>query len=54
MPRRMVTMERDEFAAMFEAMPDLVRLERYERRAWSRRRSAILEFIAIKAQAGAD
>ena len=49
----MVTMERDDFAAMVEAKPDLMRLERYQRRAWSRRRKAILEFIAIKAQGGA-
>ena len=42
---RIVTViERDEFAAMYEAMPDLMRLKRYERRAWSRRRRAILEF----------
>jgi hypothetical protein len=31
-----------------EAMPDLKRLARYERRAWSRRGQAIREFIRIK------
>jgi hypothetical protein len=28
--------ERDEHEALKEAIPDLIRLERYERRAWSR------------------
>jgi len=40
---------RDEFEAMREAMIDLDRLGRYERRAWSRRHRAMREFIAIKA-----
>jgi hypothetical protein len=40
--------ERDEFDAMREAMPDLKRLARYERRAWSRRKRAIRTFIEIK------
>jgi hypothetical protein len=40
---------RDEFDAMRLAMPDLDRLARYERRAWSRRKRAIRDFIAIKA-----
>jgi glycerophosphoryl diester phosphodiesterase len=40
--------ERDEFDAMHEAMPDLKRLARYERRAWSRRSQAIRRFIEIK------
>jgi hypothetical protein len=40
--------ERDEFDAMREAMPDLDRLARYERRAWSRRKRAICNFMAIK------
>jgi hypothetical protein len=34
-------LERDEFDAMRCAMPDLHRLERYRRRAWSRQRRAI-------------
>jgi hypothetical protein len=28
--------ERNEYHALEEAIPDLIRLERYERRAWSR------------------
>ncbi len=39
---------RDEFDAMRHAMPDLDRLARYERRAWSRRKRAIRDFIKIK------
>jgi hypothetical protein len=42
------TRSRDEFDAMRHAMPDLDRLERYERRAWSRRKRAIRNFIEIK------
>jgi hypothetical protein len=38
---------RDEFDAMRLALPDLRRLERYERRAWSRRKRAIRDFIEI-------
>jgi hypothetical protein len=38
----------DEFDAMRRAAPDLSRLERYERRAASRRNRAIREFIFIK------
>jgi hypothetical protein len=40
---------RDEFDALRRALPDLERLARYERRAWSRRKRAIRELIAIKA-----
>jgi hypothetical protein len=40
--------ERDEIDALREAMPDLERLARYERRAWSRRKRAIREFVEIK------
>jgi hypothetical protein len=43
---------RDEFDAMRLAMPDLDRLARYERRAWSRRKRAIGEFIKIGASSG--
>ena len=39
---------RDECEAMVLALPELERLERYERRAWSRRRRAMEQFIAIK------
>jgi hypothetical protein len=42
------TLERDEFDAMRSAMPDLDRLERYRRRAWSRLRRAIRRFIEIE------
>jgi hypothetical protein len=40
--------ERDEGAAFEEAAADLVRLDRYERRAWSRQKRAICAFINIK------
>jgi hypothetical protein len=40
--------ERDEVDAMREAMPDLERLARYERRAWSRRKRAMRTFMEIK------
>jgi hypothetical protein len=33
---------------MRQAMPDLDRLVRYERRAWSRRKRALRDFVAIK------
>jgi len=41
---------RGEFDAMRLALPDLKRLERYERRAWSRRKRAIRDFIEIKSR----
>jgi hypothetical protein len=37
--------ERDEYEAIEEAISDLVRLVRYERRAWSRQKRAICEFM---------
>ena len=40
--------QRDEFDAMRLALPDLDRLERYERRAWSRQKRTIQRFIEIK------
>jgi hypothetical protein len=40
--------ERDEVDAMRAAMPDLVRLMRYERRAWSRQKRAIRRFMNAK------
>jgi hypothetical protein len=40
--------ERDEIDAMHEAIPDLNRLARYERRAWSRRKRAMWNFIDIR------
>jgi hypothetical protein len=42
------TLERDEFDAMRSAMPDLDRLERYRRRAWSRQKRAMRRFIEIE------
>jgi len=44
--------ERDELDAMCEAIPDLKRLARYERRAWSRRRRAVRDFLEIKSRNG--
>jgi hypothetical protein len=46
--------ERDEFEAMQEAIPDLNRLARYERRAWSRRKRALRHFIDIKSSRKGD
>ena len=40
--------ERDEHEAMREGLCDLVRLLRYEQRAWSRRKRAVRAFMAIK------
>jgi hypothetical protein len=45
-------LERDEFDAMRSAMPDLDRLERYRRRAWSRQRRAIRRFMEIQSALG--
>jgi hypothetical protein len=39
---------RDEYDAFREAMRDVARLARYERRALSRRKRAIREFVEIK------
>jgi hypothetical protein len=44
--------ERDEFDAMRSAAPDLDRLERYRRRAWSRQRRAIRRFMEIQSALG--
>ena len=46
MPQR----ERSEEEAMRAAMPELRRLARYERRAWSRRKRALRRFMEIEAQ----
>jgi hypothetical protein len=43
--------ERDEHQALEETAPDLIRLERYERRAWSRQKRAIRAFMKIKLMA---
>jgi hypothetical protein len=44
--------ERSEVEALLEALPDLSRLDRYVRRAWSRRKRAIQTFIDVKSQRG--
>jgi hypothetical protein len=40
--------KRGEFDALRDALPDLMPLLRYERRAWSRRKRALYQFIALK------
>jgi hypothetical protein len=40
--------ERDDYEALSEGVTDLVRLIRYERRAWSRRKRAVRAFMVIK------
>lgn len=40
--------ERDECAALREAAIDLIRLDRYERRAWSRQQRALRVFMSLK------
>jgi len=40
--------QRDQFDALEEAAPDLVRLDRYERRTWTRQKRAIRAFMNIK------
>jgi hypothetical protein len=40
--------ERDQLECMEKALADLLRLDRYERRAWSRQKKAIRAFIEIK------
>jgi hypothetical protein len=42
--------ERDEYEALQAAVPDLIRLERYERRTWSLLMRALRDFIAIKSR----
>jgi hypothetical protein len=38
----------DEYEALQAAIDDLVRLDRYQRRAWSRQKRAIRQFIALR------
>jgi hypothetical protein len=40
--------KRDEYEALREGIGDLVRVLRYERRAWSRRKRAVRAFMAVK------
>jgi hypothetical protein len=47
-PRKPLTPKRDETAAMRAATPDLNRLGRYERRARSCLRRAMLRFVSLK------
>ena len=42
---------RDDLAAMQDAARDLMRLERYQRQAWSRLKKAIRRFINLKLNA---
>ena len=46
--RKLITQERDEYEALEEAGTDLVRLDRYERRAWSRQKRAIRSFMNLR------
>jgi hypothetical protein len=46
--KRLNERERDEFEALQAAVLDLIRLSRYERRAWSRQKRAIRDFMSIK------
>ena len=46
--------ERDQFAALEEAAPDLIRLDRYERRAWSRQMRAFRDFMNMKLMRAMD
>ena len=49
--KRVKELERDEYQALEAAILDLRRLNRYERRIWSRQKRAIREFMKIKAAA---
>ena len=40
--------ERTEYEALEEAIPDLIRLDRYERQAWSRQRRAVQQLVLIR------
>jgi hypothetical protein len=46
--KRLEERERDEFEALKAAVLDLIRLGRYERRAWSRQKRAIRDFMKVK------
>jgi hypothetical protein len=47
--REIAASGRDKYEALEAAAPDLMRLDRYERRAWSRQKRAFREFMRIKA-----
>ena len=40
--------ERDDYEALEEAAADLIRLDRYERRAWTRQKRAIRSFMNLR------
>jgi hypothetical protein len=46
--------ERDEPEAVQEALPDLVRLDRYEQRAWSRQKRAIRNLMKLRQDTGSN
>ncbi len=46
--QEIVRQERDQYEALEEGIPDLLRLERYERRAWARQKRAMREFLNLK------
>jgi hypothetical protein len=49
--KRVKDQERDDYEALEAAILDLIRLDRYERRAWSRQKRALREFMRIKVAA---
>jgi len=51
--KRVKEQERDEYEALEAAILELIRLDRYERLAWSRQKRSIREFMKIK-MAGVD
>jgi hypothetical protein len=40
--------ERDKYEALEEVLPDLIKLDRYERQAWSRQMRAMRDFMNVK------
>ncbi len=46
--KRIEEQQRDEYEALEAAAADLIRLERYERRAWSRQKRAIRSFLNLE------
>jgi len=43
--KRVEQQQRDEHEALKQALPDLLRLDRYERRAWARQLRAFQQFL---------
>ena len=52
--RQIEEQERDEHEALEAAVVDLVRLDRYQRRAWSRQKRALRDFLDIKLTRSGD